>query len=167
MLSPSPSLCFKLLSPSPLSVLLRQFFHCPEFFFFAFDFLCSYTVATHDLLSINLFSGSCSLLPISHPLIFPTVSLLAPSCPHSACHSLPPTFSPASSLIISFLYPSLPVVTSVPAALPLSRSPPHPPLFLPSSSLLWYHEHTDIGRVLKFICTSAADSTEPFQGSWL
>ena len=56
--------------------------------------------------SISLFSGS-----LSHPLMFPTLWLLAPSRPHFPCHSLAPYFffPPASSLIISFLYPSPPL----------------------------------------------------------
>lgn len=113
----SPSHCSRLLPPSPLSVKLHQLFLFHEIF----CYLCSHTVATHDLSSINLFTGSCSLPPISHPLIFPTFKIArAPLFFHFARHSLPPTFPPASSLIIFFLYPSLPVVPSIPAPLPLS-----------------------------------------------
>lgn len=139
---------------------------CTNFFSTVLNFVSPHlisvfrSICARDLLSINLFSGSRSLLPISRPLIFPTVWLLAPSRPHFACHSLPPTFSPVSSLIT-------PLSLSPRGGFSPCCTPPHPPLFPPSPSLQWYHEHAHVGRVLKFICTSAADSAELFQGSWL
>lgn len=119
----------------------------------------------HDLLSINPLSDSCSLLPVSRPLIFPTVWLLA---------SFLSSFW--LSLTASYFFPLLPhslSSNSIPLSLWWLQSLlyfPFPVLLLAlssSSSLRWYHEHTDIGRALKFISTSAADSTQAFQGSQL
>ena len=107
--------------------------------------------------SISLFSGS-----LSHPLMFPTLWLLAPSRPHFPCHSLASCFFfplPPRSLSPSSI-PLLPAVASVPPMhFPSSRSPSHPPPF----PLPQFQHHANIGTAVKFICTSAADSAEPFR----
>lgn len=69
-------------------------------------------------------------------------------------------FPPASSLIISFLYPSPPCGGfGPPMHFPSSLSPSHPPPF----PLPQFQQHANIGTAVKFICTSAADSAEPFR----
>lgn len=103
--------------PSPSLCLVAPVFPPPQRW---------HTAATNDLLSINLFSGSCSVQTISLPFIFQTVWLLAPSCPHCACHSQL-LFPPASSLIISFLSPCGDSSVSPCFTLPF---PPLPPRLL-------------------------------------
>lgn len=109
MLSPSPSLGFMLLSPSPLSALLHQCFHCAGFCFFTFDFYVLTQLPPMTFLPLI-----CSVTPAhSYPSTYISNGLIASpllvlTFPVTHCLLL---FPPASSLIISFLYPPLPVVT--------------------------------------------------------
>lgn len=153
---PSPSLCFKLLSPSPLSVLLHQFF-------FTFDFHVRI-----QLQPVTFFPLICSVAPSRFyqfpPSAYNTNSLIASPILSSFCLSLTASyFFPC--LLTHYLHP----LSFFPCGnFRISPRCTSPFLFSfspSSSSSLYGTTHT--GRALKFICTSAAHSTEAFQGSWL
>lgn len=134
MLSPSPSLCLILLSPSPLSVVLPQCFQCAE------------CVTSHLTF---MFIRSCYPMPFP-----PSISSPAPA------YFYPSNYISNSLIAHPFLSSFFPSPT-----FPFDSSSHYLlPLFLPPfgdftlcctspSSLLWYHKHGHIGRVLTIICT--------------
>ena len=156
---PSPSPCFKRLFPISLACCAAPIFPMSWIFFFSlhFDFYVFAQLPSMTFLPLILFSGACSRLQMSHRLIFSTVRILAPSCPHFACHSQTPTFPlPPHSLSPSSIPLSLPVVTAVPAPLPFFLfcfSPSSLSSFVLSPTLPWVRSHWQGPKVHLHLCS--------------
>lgn len=146
---PSPTHFLKLLSTSCLCC-------CTNFY----SFSTFYFYARIQLPPMTFFPLNCSMASAQF-FQFP-IHLCKPPFLSSFCLSLTACyFSPC--LLTYYLLP-----LSVSPCGDISVCSTCPSLFSFSCfSLLCFHRHSHTGRVLKFICTSAADSTEPFRGSWL